>query len=108
LKGEKYLRKIWISIFFICLVLLLLSSTSGLRRPWNPAEQLIVEITAPFQKLIRVTIDFTKDFWFNYFYLVDARQENIRLKREVNSLRMENSRYRELLATHERLRQLLQ
>ncbi|MBW1732805.1 MAG: rod shape-determining protein MreC [Deltaproteobacteria bacterium] len=108
MKGEKYLRKIWISIFFICLVLLLLSSTSGLRRPWNPAEQLIVEITAPFQKLIRVTIDFTKDFWFNYFYLVDARQENIRLKREVNSLRMENSRYRELLATHERLRQLLQ
>jgi len=108
LKGEKYFRKIWISVFFICFVLLLLSSTSGLRQPWNPAEQLIVEITAPFQKLIKQTINFTKDFWLNYFYLIDVRNENTRLKQEINSFRRENSRYKELLATHERLRKLLQ
>ena len=108
MKGEKYFRKIWISVFFICFVLLLLSSTSGLRQPWNPAEQLIVEITAPFQKLIKQTINFTKDFWLNYFYLIDVRNENTRLKQEINSFRRENSRYKELLATHERLRKLLQ
>jgi len=89
-------------------VLLLLSSTSGLRQPWNPAERLIVEITAPFQKLIKQTINFTKDFWLNYFYLIDVRHENTRLKQEINSFRRENSRYKELLATHERLRKLLQ
>ena len=89
-------------------MLLLLSSTSGLRQPWNPAEQLIVEITAPFQKLIKRTINFTKDFWLNYFYLIDVRNENTRLKQEINSFRRENSRYKELLATHERLRKLLQ
>ncbi len=94
--------------FFICFVLLLLSSTSGLRQPWNPAERLIVEITAPFQKLIKQTINFTKDFWLNYFYLIDVRNENTRLKQEINSFRRENSRYKELLATHERLRKLLQ
>ena len=89
-------------------MLLLLSSASGLRQPWNPAEQLIVEIAAPFQKLIKLTINLTKDFWLNYFYLIDVRHENSRLKQEINSLRRDNSRYRELLATHERLRKLLQ
>lgn len=108
MKGEKYFRKIWVSVFFICFVLLLLSSTSGLRQPWNPAEQVIVEITAPFQKLIKRTINFTKDFWLNYFSLIDVRHENSSLKQEINSFRRENSRYKELLATHERLRKLLQ
>lgn len=108
MKGEKYFPKIWISILFICFVLLLLSSTSGLKQPWNPVEQLIVEITAPFQKLIKRTINFTKDFWLNYFCLIDVRHENSGLKLEINSFRRENSRYKELLATHERLRKLLQ
>ena len=108
MKGEKYLRKTWISIFFICFVLLLLSSTSGLKRPWNPAEQFIVEITAPFQKLIRTAINSTRDFWLSYFSLIDVRSENAELRREIDSLKMENSRYRELLATHRRLRKLLQ
>ncbi|MBC8418709.1 MAG: rod shape-determining protein MreC [Desulfobacterales bacterium] len=86
----------------------MLSSNSGLRQPWNPAEQLIVEIAAPFQKLVKQTINLTKDFWSNYFYLIDVRHENRVLKREINSLGRENSRYRELLATQARLRQLLQ
>ncbi len=108
MQGEKRFRNIGISVFFICFVLFLLSSSSGLKQPWNPVEQLIVEITAPFQKLIRQTINVTKDFWTNYFYLIDVRRENRRLKREINSFRRENSRYEGLLATHERLRKLLQ
>jgi len=89
-------------------VLFLLSSSSGVKQPWSPAAQIIVEITAPFQKLIRHTINATKEFWANYFYLVDVRRENARLKQEIASFRRENSRYRELLATHARLRKLLQ
>jgi len=89
-------------------VLFLLSSSFGLKQSWNPLEQFIVESTAPFQKLIKQTITVTKDFWTNYFYLVDVRQENRRLKGEINSYRRENTRYKELLAAHERLRRLLQ
>jgi len=89
-------------------VLFLLSSSSGLKQPWNPVEQFIIEITAPFQRLIRQTINATRDFWTNYFYLVDVRSENRRLKREMESFRREQSRYKELVTAHERLRSLLQ
>ena len=85
-----------------------MSSSSGLKQPWNPVGQVIVDITAPFQKLIKQTINITKDFWTNYFYLVDVRRENRQLKREIDSFRRQISRYEELLATHERLRKLLQ
>ena len=108
MQGEKRFRNLWISIFFICFVLFLLSSSSGLKQPWNPVEQLIVEITAPFQKLIRQAINSTKDFWTNYFDLVDVRRENRQLKREIDSFKRENSQYKELLATQQRLRKLLQ
>jgi len=108
LQGDKRFRNLWISIFFACFVLFLLSSSSGLKRPWNPVEQFIIEIAAPFQRLIRQTINATRDFWTNYFYLVDVRSENRRLKREMESFRREQSRYKELVTAHERLRSLLQ
>jgi len=108
LQGDKRFRNLWISIFFACFVLFLLSSSSGLKRPWNPVEQFIIEIAAPFQRLIRQTINATRDFWTNYFYLVDVRSENRRLKREMESFRKEQSRYKELVTAHERLRSLLQ
>lgn len=39
---------------------------------------------------------------------MNLRDENKELKRKVDALSSENSRYRELLATHERLKELLQ
>lgn len=45
--------------------------------------------------------------WLNYFRLVDVHHENTQLKNEIHELKMANSRYRELLATQERLEELL-
>ena len=75
---------------------------------WNPAEKFIVEITAPFQRFIKSTIDTTEVIWSKYFGLIQTQNENALLKREVELLRMENSRYQERLTTHERLQELLQ
>ncbi|MBK5099917.1 MAG: rod shape-determining protein MreC [Desulfobacteraceae bacterium] len=108
MKGIIRFRKIWLWAFFIGFVLFLLSSNSGSRPIWNPVEQLIIEATAPFQKLITQTVKITRNFWLNYFDLVNVRSENKALKRKNNALRMENNRYRELLATHQRLQELLQ
>ena len=108
MKGETGFRTIWLWVFIIGSVLFLLSSNSDLGPTWNPAEQFVIEITAPFQKLIKQTTKSTEELWLNYFRLVDVNHENTQLKNEIHVLKMANSRYRELLATQERLEELLQ
>jgi rod shape-determining protein MreC len=102
------LRRIWIWFFFVGSALFLLSSNFGHRQSWNPVEQVAVEITSPFQKGIRHIVGIAEGIWLNYFYLTDLRGENRRLKDRIDTLAMQNSRYRELLATHDRLQELLQ
>lgn len=103
----KRFRTVWIWVIFIFLTLLLLSSNLGGKGSWNPAEQIIIEVTAPFQRLITGTINIVEGIWLKYFDLVNVRDENARLMGEIESLRMENSRYQETLATQERLQKLL-
>ena len=107
MKGVTGLGTIWLWVFLIGSVLFLLSSNSDPGPTWNPAEQFIIEITAPFQKLIKQTVNSTEEFWLNYFHLINVRHENRKLKSELLALKMANSRYRELLATQERLEELL-
>ncbi|MBE9571365.1 MAG: rod shape-determining protein MreC [Proteobacteria bacterium] len=108
MKGVTGFSTIWLWVFIIGSVLFLLSSNSGLGPTWNPAEQFVIEITAPFQKLIKQTTKSTEELWLNYFRLVDVHQENTQLKNEIHELKMANSRYRELLAAQERIEELLQ
>ena len=108
MKGVTGFSTIWLWVFIIGSVLFLLSSNSDLGPTWNPAEQVVIEITAPFQKLIKQTTKSTEELWLNYFRLVDVHQENTQLKNEIHELKMANSRYRELLATQERIEELLQ
>jgi rod shape-determining protein MreC len=90
------------------LALLLISSSLGRRRSWNSSEQIVIELIAPFQKFIKETVTRTEEFWLKYFGLINIRNENIRMKKEIDDLRAENNNYRELLSTHQRLQELLQ
>lgn len=108
MKGVTGLGKIWLWVFLIGSVLFLLSSNSDPGPTWNPAEQFIIEITAPFQNLFDQVVSSTEAFWLNYFHLVNVRHENRQLKNELLELRMANSRYQELLETQERIEALLQ
>ncbi|WP_051184534.1 rod shape-determining protein MreC [Desulfatiglans anilini] len=103
-----FFRRIWIWVFFLAFVLFLFSSSPNSGNSWSSLERLFVELTAPLQNLFTRTVQATKDFWLDYFYLVDVRQENERFKAEIQSLRMENQRYREMAAGYERLQNLLQ
>ena len=95
-------------MLLIFIALFLISSHLGSKGAWNPFEQAVVEVIAPFQKAIKFSLDFTEGVWLKYFRLIDAHNENLRMKDEISSLKMENFRYRELLATHNRLQKLLQ
>ncbi len=108
MKRVRGFRRNWIWFFSIGFVLFLLSLNSGPKQKWYPAEQLILEIAAPFQKLIAHTVNTIRDIWLSYFHLVHVNQENELLKMELDAIRMENNRYRELLATYERLQGLIQ
>jgi len=108
LKGLARNFKILLWVFFIAFALFLLSMSAGQRVSWNPLEQVLVEVMAPVQRIFQRTVALTESIWSNYFSLVHVRQENLRLERLLNSLKMENSRYREALHTHERLKALFQ
>jgi len=107
LKGAIRFSILWIWILLISFALFMLSSNPGLKRTWNSADKFIVELCAPFEKFIKKTVDFTENFWLNYFYLVDVRQNNIELRKEIDRLRMENDQYVHLLGTFERLQELI-
>ncbi len=92
---------------FVLLSLILLSLSIGKGQEWNPAGKLAVEIAAPFQKFFVGTISITRDIWRNHFFLVETRQENLLLEKEIDLLKIENSRYQELLLANKRLQKLL-
>lgn len=108
MKGLPSNSRTLLWVFFIVFFLLLLSMNSGQKGPWNPLEQIVIEVTLPIERLFQRTVAWTEGFWTNYFFLVNVRKENADLKRKLDALKMENSRYREQLFTHERLKALLQ
>jgi len=104
----KWIKKFWIWVLLIFFLFFLISLNREKSGNWNPIEKVVVEITAPFQKLVYNTINATRNTWLKYFGLINARKENVRLKEQIISLKTENYRNQELLATYRRLLRLLQ
>jgi rod shape-determining protein MreC len=108
LLSIKRIKTFWIWALLIFIALFFISSNLGGKRSWDPFEQLVIEIIAPFQKFINNTVNFTEGLWLKYFILINTHNENMRMRRDLDSLKMENILYREVLATNLRLQQLLQ
>lgn len=108
MKRGLRLRSLWPWALLTGAALFILSAGAAHDRTWNPFERLIVQSSAPFLSLITHTIRIVKGVWFGYFQLVDLHRQNTALLKEVEGLQRDNSRYREMLATHERLQELLQ
>jgi rod shape-determining protein MreC len=104
----KRIRAYWVWVVFVFVALVLISFNAGKRRSWTPVEQLVIEITAPLQKFIRISSETVEKAWLKYLRFVDLQEENTHLKKELDDLRMQNDLYRELASTHARLRELLQ
>ena len=105
--SSKRKKQILIWVFLVFLSLIFLSSNVERSKSWNPVARILIEILAPVQKFVKGSVNFTTGLWSKYIGLINTQKENQRLKDEVEKLMIENSRYRELLATHKRLQELL-
>jgi rod shape-determining protein MreC len=107
LKVLEGLKSIWLWAIIAGVVILLFASESDLPSGWNYLEKGVVEVTGPVQKMIARTSQTVKGLWEGYFFFVGLREENQRLRKQVEELSEANSKYREMVAAHDRLADLL-
>ncbi len=105
--SSRRIKQIFIWGFLLLLALIFLSSNVERSKSWNPVAEVLIEILAPVQKVVKGTVNFTTGLWSRYIGLIHTHEENIRLKKEIERLMLENSRSRELLSTYKRLQELL-
>jgi rod shape-determining protein MreC len=73
----------------------------------NPVDRIILMLSAPIQWGATAAAESVGDVWSDYMYLVDAKEENERLRFEIQRLRAENNLYLEAAQEVRRLRQML-
>lgn len=66
-----------------------------------------MEIVAPLQKAVTVSIQGMRSIWLHYFFLVSAEKENDRLKKQLGNTLYDANQCRETELANERFRRLL-
>jgi rod shape-determining protein MreC len=84
------------------------SSHQERRGGWNPFERFAVETSSPFQRLFSNSIAAAGNLWSKYFELINTHKQNLLLKDEIYSLKVENYQYKERVASYQRFQKLLQ
>jgi len=87
-------KKIGVWVILCLVTVFFLTANIGGEKAWKPAEQIVLELFAPLQKMIQQVVQATEGVWLSYFNLVRVHDENLRLNQENNALKMENNRYR--------------
>ena len=104
---SRQLRSILIGILFFLFALSLTSAKLHAPQGLSFVETMMVELTAPVQKVVRLVVSTVGDVWRGYFGLVGVQRENQQLKEEVQELRRQLNLYRESGLANQRLRDLL-
>lgn len=109
-KKNKRARQIRLFLFFgllLALFIVLIVSTVG-RQEFNAPHKLALEVIGTAQyAMTRMTGSF-KNGWRNYTALINVREENARLREELQKHKAVNNEYREAVATNVRLAKLLE
>lgn len=90
----------------LTLILILIVSTVG-RQEFNAPHKLAFEVIGTAQKNITGISNYFKGIWTNYTSLINVREENKRLRDELQKYKATNNEYREAVATNVRLAKLL-
>jgi rod shape-determining protein MreC len=104
---SRQLRKILIPILIFLLAFSLISVKLHAREGLSFIETLVVQTTAPVQKLVYVVVKTIGDVWRGYFWLVGLKKENEHLRGEIQELKREINAYGEARLANQRLRALL-
>jgi rod shape-determining protein MreC len=67
---------------------------------------LVLEVTAPVQRVLALPVEVARNGWARYVALLDERDENERLRTRVAALEEENLQFREALVESGRLRRI--
>ncbi|MCP4197089.1 MAG: rod shape-determining protein MreC [Proteobacteria bacterium] len=73
----------------------------------NTVDQVILTISTPIQWASTASAEALDEIWSGYIYLVDLKEENERLRFELQRLQAENNLYLEMMQEVRRLRQML-
>ena len=86
----KQIRQVAVALLIIGIGLLLLFWSHG-QRASGPLNRFVFTIINPFQRAIRTIKDTTGTMWSDYIYLVNVRQENLKLRSDIKKLENEKS-----------------
>lgn len=70
-------------------------AAGGRELPWWQA--VVLEVTAPIERIVSAPFDGVQDFFDNYVDLIGVRTENRRLRRRISEIESENLQFREAL-----------
>lgn len=71
------------------------AASGGRELPWWQA--IILEVTAPVERVVSAPVDGVRDFFSSYVDLIGAKAENRRLRRRIAEIESENLQFREAL-----------
>ncbi len=91
------------AVVLIVVNIIILSVNSSRYSSYGPGAFFI----APFQKTVTQSVQFFKNIWDHYFFLVSVAKENDNLKKAINHATDKNNKYREIEISNFRLRNLL-
>jgi rod shape-determining protein MreC len=92
---------------FLLLTLAMISYHIRYPGSQGPVRKAILEIAAPVESFLTASFSTLRDTWADYLHLIGLREENRQLKKKIDGLTNELTRYREGYLEAGRLRALL-
>jgi len=105
-KRARQIKALVLFGVLLVLILMLIVATVG-RRQFNAPHKFTLELIGKAQSGITGVTGFFSNIWDGYIALVDIREENLRLRSELQKTKALNNKYGEAVAINDRLTKLL-
>jgi len=96
-----------VGVIVLIAVNIIVLSVNSRRYTTFGLERIAISFISPFQELVTRTMRFTRDIWYQYFYLVTLTRQNQILRTHLNQALEANNQLRETELANTRLRNLL-